>query len=238
MFISIKKMALLSCEVYLTGRRLPGSHGILKSMNALKVIASGIATVIALIAYIPYLIDMFRGKNRPHLYTWISIFIITLTIAIIQLQGGAGLGAIPVFVGVLVDAIILFYCFRFGTNDIVFMDKICLALSILGVGFYVVFNSRPLLSLAIVSIAEVISFIPTFRKTRNAPYSESLPSYYLIMLKLILILVALENYNLLTVSYSVMWLAVFTIFLSAVYYWRSKIEPPKSNQPKHDTVII
>ncbi|HSW37484.1 MAG TPA: hypothetical protein VLG37_03915 [Candidatus Saccharimonadales bacterium] len=207
-------------------------------MDTVKVIASGAATIIALIAYIPYLVDMFRGKNQPHLYTWISIFIITLTIAIIQLQGGAGVGAIPVFVGVFVDAIILFYCFRFGTLDIVFMDRVCLALSIIGVGFYALFNGRPLLSLIIVSIAEVISFIPTFRKTRNAPYSESLPSYYLIMLKLILILVAVESYNLLTVSYSVLWLVVFTVFLSVVYYWRSKTRPPQHNTPKHDAVVV
>lgn len=207
-------------------------------MDIVKVIASGAATVIALVAYIPYLVDMFRGKNQPHLYTWISIFIITLTIAIIQLQGGAGVGAIPVFVGVLVDAVILFYCFRFGTRDIVPMDKVCLVLSILGVTFYAVFSQRPLLSLVIVSIAEVISFIPTFRKTHNAPYSESLPSYYLIMLKLVLILIAVETYNLLTVSYSVLWLVVFTIFLTAVYYWRSKTKPPKHVKPKHDALVI
>jgi hypothetical protein len=207
-------------------------------MDTIKVVASVAATIIALVAYVPYLIDMFRAKNQPHLYTWISIFIITLTIAIIQFRGGAGVGAIPVFVGVLVDAIILFYCFRFGTRDIVPMDKLCLVLSIAGVGFYIVFNDRPLLSLAIVSIAEVISFIPTFRKTRNAPYSESLPSYYLIMLKLVLILIAVETYNLLTVSYSVLWIVVFTAFLSAVYYWRSKVEPPKHIKTQHDTVIV
>ncbi len=207
-------------------------------MDTVKVVASGAATIIALIAYIPYLIDMFRGKNQPHLYTWISIFIITLTIAIIQLQGGAGVGVIPVFVGVGVDAVILFYCFRFGTKDIIFMDKICLVLSILGVGFYVIFSNRPFLSLAIVSIAEVISFIPTVRKTRNAPYSESLTSYYLIMLKLVLILVAIEAYNLLTVSYSVLWLIVFIMFLFAVYYWRSKAQPPRHTNSIHDSVIV
>ena len=77
-----------------------------------KVIASIAATVIALVAYIPYLIDMFRGKNKPHLYTWISIFLVTSVVAWLQLIGGAGVGAIPTFVGVGIDAIILFYCFR------------------------------------------------------------------------------------------------------------------------------
>jgi len=78
----------------------------------------------------------------------------------------------------------------------------------------------------IVTAAEIISFIPTFRKTRNDPYSESLTSYYLLMLKISLILVALEKYNLLTVSYSALWLVVFTVFLTCVYKWRHS--PAKS----------
>lgn len=187
----------------------------------IKIIASAIATLIALIAYVPYLIDMFKGKNKPHLYTWISIFLVTSVVAYIQLIGGAGVGAIPTILGVVVDGIILFYCFRFGTKDIVLMDKICLGISIFGVISYAILNNRPVLSLIIVTIAEVISFIPTFRKTRNDPWSESLTSYYLLMIKLVLILVALQNYNVLTVSYSVLWLIVFVLFLSAMYYWRS-----------------
>jgi len=76
----------------------------------------------------------------------------------------------------------------------------------------------------IVTAAEIISFVPTFRKTRNDPYSESLTSYYLLMLKISLILVALEKYNLLTVSYSALWFMVFTIFLTSVYRWRRDIK--------------
>jgi hypothetical protein len=186
-----------------------------------KVIASVAATGIALIAYIPYLIDILKGKNRPHLYTWVSIFLVTAIVGYLQLIGGAGFGAIPTIVGVVIDGIILFYCFKYGTKDVVLMDKVCLFISVIGVLAYIIFHSAPVISLAIVSFAEVISFIPTFRKTRNDPYSESLTSYYLLLLKLALILVALEKYNLLTTSYSIMWIVIFVVFLSATYYWRA-----------------
>lgn len=199
----------------------------------IKLFASIFATAIALIAYIPYLIDMFRGKNQPHLYTWISITIITAVIAYLQLIGGAGVGAIPVIIGVAVDVIILFYCFRFGTKDVVFMDKVCLAISVGGVICYLLMRGQPFLSLVIVSIAEVVSFIPTIRKTRNDPYSESLTSYYLLLLKLGLILIALEEYNLLTASYPVMWILVFVIFLSFTHYWRSKVKRKKNTLESH-----
>lgn len=207
---------------------LTPNNGILEAMHDIKIIASVAATIIAAIAYVPYLIDMFRGKNRPHLYTWISIFLITAVVAYLQLVGGAGVGAIPTALGVVVDGVILFYCFRFGTKDVVFMDKICLAISIIGVAWYLVFHHHPVVSLAIVTAAEIISFIPTFRKTRNDPYSESLPSYYLLMLKLSLILVALEKYNALTVSYSALWLTVFVFFLSFTYKWRAGKKPHKA----------
>ena len=165
---------------------------------------------------------MFKGKNKPHLYTWISIFLITSIVAYIQVIGGAGVGAIPTILGVIIDGVILFYCFRFGTKDIVFIDKICLAISIIGVVAYAILNDKPVISLIIVTIAEVISFIPTFRKTRNDPYSESLTSYYFLMVKLVLILVALQNYNVLTVSYSVLWLVVFVVFLTTTHIWSVK----------------
>lgn len=199
-------------------------------LHTVKIAASAVAIGISLVAYVPYLIDMFRGKNEPHLYNWISTVIITAIVAYIQLIGGAGVGAIPTMIGVSVDGIILFYCFRFGTKDIVFMDKICLAITMVGVVFYLLLNREPVVSLAILTAAEIISFIPTYRKTRNDPYSESLPSYYLLMVKLGLILVALQTYNLLTVSYSASWLLVFVIFLVSIYRWRMKARKASRTQ--------
>lgn len=197
-------------------------------IDIIKNSAAILALGVALIAYIPYLIDMFRGKNKPHLYTWISIFLITVVVAWIQVIGGAGIGALPTILGAGVNGVILFFCFKYGTKDVVFIDKICLGVSVTGVITYILLQNQPLIALAVVTVAEIVSFIPTFRKTRNDPYSESLTSYYLIMLKLVLILVALESYNLLTVSYSALWLVVFLVFLIAVYTWRSRLTKKRS----------
>jgi hypothetical protein len=207
-------------------------------LHTVKIVASVLATSLALVAYIPYLLDMFRGKNKPHLYTWISIFLITAVVGYLQLIGGAGVGAIPTIIGVGVDAVILFYCFRFGTKDVVLMDKICLGGSVVGIAAYAALSSRPVVSLAIVTIAEIVSFFPTFRKTRNDPYSESLPSYYLLMLKLALILVALQKYNLLTVSYSVLWILVFVVFLGATYRWRANTVQPKTPRDVEEAPLV
>lgn len=208
-------------------------------LHTVKLTASAVATGIALVAYIPYLRDMFKGKNKPHLYTWISIFLVTAIVAYIQLIGGSGIGAVPIILGVAVDAVILFYCFRFGTKDIIFMDKVCLGATILGVIAYVLLNNKPVISLAIVTVAEIISFIPTVRKTRNDPYSESLPSYYLLMLKLSLILIALQTYNLLTISYPALWMLVFVAYLSAVYRWRrQKASKHHANGQQEDAPLV
>lgn len=191
-------------------------------MDIIKVVASVLATALGIVAYIPYLIDMFRGKNKPHLYTWISFFLVTAVVSYIQFIGGGGVGTIPTVVTAIIDFIILFYCFRYGTKDMVFMDKVCLTISIIGIFTFSIFHTLPIFSLIILIIAEVISFIPTFRKTKNDPYSESLTSYYLTLLKIILILIALQNYNLLTTSYPVVWFSVFFTFLILTYYLRMK----------------
>jgi hypothetical protein len=198
-------------------------------LEAVKITAAIIATVIAVTAYIPYLLAMLKGKSKPHLYTWIGYFLVTIMVAIIQYMGGAGIGAIPITLSAIVNAVILFYCFKLGTRDIVLIDKVCLAVSVIGIVAFAALNSRPLISLAIVTVAEVISFVPTFRKTRNDPYSESLPSYYLSLAKLVLIVVSLHTYDLLTISYPIVWGVVFVAFLTSVYRWRLK-------KPKHQAL--
>src|SRR2546430_16011924 len=144
----------------------------------MKIIASVIAIGISFVAYIPYVIDMFRGKNKPHIYSWTSIFLITCVVGYLQLVGGAGIGALPTLLGAIAYLVIIILCLRFGTKDIIALDVVCLGLSILGILAYVALRGRPEVALLIVTFAELTGFMPTWRKTKKAPFSESLSSYY------------------------------------------------------------
>jgi hypothetical protein len=188
--------------------------------NEIKIFASVIAIAISFIAYVPYVINMFRGKNKPHIYSWTSIFLITCAVGYLQLVGGAGIGALPTLLGASVYLVIIVLCVRFGTKDIVRLDIACLGLSILGVLTYIVLRSRPEIALITVTCAELIGFMPTWRKTRNAPFSESLSSYYFLVAKLLLILVALEKYNFLTAANTVCWLVIMLGFIGTTLFWR------------------
>lgn len=188
--------------------------------HEIKVIASLIAIVISFVAYIPYIANMFRGKNKPHIYAWTSIFLITCVVGYLQLIGGAGIGALPTLLGAIVYLVIIILSLRFGTKDIIPLDLACLGLSILGVLVYAALRARPEVALIIVTLAELAGFMPTWRKTRNAPSSESLSSYYFLVIKLLLILVALEKYNFLTTANSVCWLTIILGFIGSTLYWR------------------
>ena len=157
---------------------------------------------------------MFRGKNKPHIYSWTSIFLITCVVGYLQLVGGAGVGALPTLLGAIAYLAIIILCLRFGTKDRVPLDMACLGISVLGILVYVIaFRSKPEVALVIVTFAEVVGFVPTWRKTLNAPFSESLSSYYFLVSKLLLILIALKNYNFLTVANTLCWLVIMIAFI-------------------------
>ena len=185
-----------------------------------KEAASLIAIGISFVAYVPYVIDMFRGKNKPHIYSWTSIFLITCVVGYLQLVGGAGVGALPTLLGAIVYFVIIILCLRFGTKDIIALDLFSLGLSILGILAYILLRGRPQVALVTVTCAELIGFMPTWRKTRNAPFSESLSSYYFLVVKMLLILVALESYNFLTIANTVFWLIVMLGFIGTTLFWR------------------
>jgi hypothetical protein len=202
-------------------------------LNDIKIIAAAVATAISIVAYVPYVVDMFRGRTKPHIYAWTSIFLITCVVGYIQLIGGAGVGAIPTLLGASVYLLIIALSLRFGTKDIVVLDIACLGLSLLGVLSYLALRGRPEVALVTVTFAEMVGFVPTWRKTRNAPFSESLSSYYFLVAKMLLILVALHKYNFLTVANTLAWLVVMFCFIGTTLFGRyvQKLKEVDNRQP-------
>lgn len=165
-----------------------------------KIILTIIATVIGVAAFFPYLKDTFSLKTRPHSYTWL-IWAITQGTAVFGIwYGGGGWGALNLTVGIIFVIAVFLFSLKYGTKNITKSDTAILIAALLAIVVWWQLD-KPLISVIMVSAIDVIGYIPSFRKSYHEPWSETLISWILFSVSNILAILALSEYNLLTVTY-------------------------------------
>lgn len=189
-----------------------------------RTIISGLVILLTFAGYLPYIIDIFKGKTKPHAVTW---FLVTLTAGIayaLQVEGGAGVGAYPMLgVSIICGFVFLLSLWR-GTRDIKRIDIWMLIISLVTLGLWL-FIDQPILSILLITLSEVVSYIPTIRKSWGQPYSETLSLYQISAFRHSLAIVALEKINLLTALYPATW-ALTNLTIALILISRRKGVPP------------
>lgn len=166
----------------------------------IKITFSIIASICGAIGFIPYLWNSFFGETRPHVFTWL-IWMITSGVAVTGLWlGGGGIGAIPSTITIVFVTLVFLASLRFGKKDIKRSDIVVLIVAMSAILIWWLFDN-PYLAILIVSLIDVIGYIPTFRKSFKEPWAETMTSWGLFGLSSIFAMLALESYNFLTVSY-------------------------------------
>jgi hypothetical protein len=191
----------------------------------MKIIFTVIASVCGIMGFLPYLRNSLFGKTRPHAFTWL-IWMITNGVAVTGLWvGGGGIGAIPATISVVFVTLVFLVSLRFGKKDIKPSDTIVLiaALSTIFIWWLL---KNPVLAVLLVSFIDVIGYIPTFRKSFKEPWTETMSSWALFALASIFAILALEEYNLLTVSYLASISFVNTVLLVFLFLRRRNIPEP------------
>ena len=158
------------------------------------------ATFITVVAYIPYFRDIFLRRTKPHLYTWLIWAITQGTAAAALLYGGGNFGAISLIIGVIIVIAIFLLSFKYGTKNITRSDTFVLILALLAIVIWWQLNN-PLLAVLMVSAIDGLGYIPTFRKSFEEPWSETLTFWALMAPAMIFTLMSNAEYNLLTVTY-------------------------------------
>ena len=188
-----------------------------------KIILTVIATAIGVVAFFPYLRDTFSLKTKPHAYTWL-IWAITQGTAVFGIwHGGGGWGALNLTIGTLFVIVVFLFSIKYGTKNITKSDTAILVAALSAIIIWWRLD-QPLISVIMVSMIDVIGYIPSFRKSYQEPWSETLISWILFSASNIFAILALEEYNLLTVTY----LAAITsanIALFLLCFFRRKFFP-------------
>lgn len=169
-------------------------------MTDIKEILGAIATVIALVSYIPYLRDIFANKTKPHVFTWLIWGVLTLIGFLGQLSGHAGPGAWPSGLTTVLCFVIFIAALRKGSKNIVFLDVLMLFGAVISLFLWFLVK-QPTMAIILVVLTDAMGFVPTVRKSWHKPQEETLSAFVLSAVKHFISLFAIKNYSLLTTLY-------------------------------------
>lgn len=188
-----------------------------------KVYIGVAAVLLTFIGYIPYILDTIKGKTKPHIYTWFIWGLVTAIAFALQVSDAAGFGAYVTLAAAIVCFFIFFIALKQGQKNVTKSDTLFFALSILALFLWLGID-QPLLSVILVSVVDILGFVPTIRKSWSKPFEETLISYAMNTLRFALALVALERYTIITILYPLTWVIANGLFTIYLIYRRSVVK--------------
>jgi len=182
------------------------------------------ASVVAVIGNIPYLRDVIRKRVQPHPYTWLVWTVVSAITFFGQVAKGAGIGALPTASAEIFTVIIFFFSLRYGFKNISKTDTYFLLIALLGlIPWYITKN--PTVSVIIAVGIDLVAFVPTLRKTWRVPKSETPLLYSMNVLRHIMTLFSLRNYNIATTLHSIAMIVTNTAMTSMILLRKRENRP-------------
>jgi hypothetical protein len=171
-------------------------------MENYKVIIGLFASVISVIGYVPYLRDILRKKTKPHVFSWLVWSFSAGIVFAAQIVKGAGSGAWMMGAGTAICFLITILAAFQGEKRIVLLDWFAFGGAVLGLIAWVL-TDNPLFAVILITVTDILAFIPTFRKAYYKPYEETLFTWIIASVKFIFVLIALDAYNATTLLFPV-----------------------------------
>ena len=119
------------------------------------------------------------------------------------------------------------FSLKYGTKNITKSDTIVLIVALFAIVVWWQLG-QPLISVIMVSAIDVIGYVPSFRKSYREPWSETLISWILFSVGNIFAVLALKEYNLLTVTYLVAITSANIALFLLCFFRRQLIPRPET----------
>lgn len=165
-----------------------------------KIIFSYIAIVISFVGILPYFINIFKGKTKPHAFSWLTWGVAGAIVFFAQIFKHAGPGAWVTGLGTLPCFAIFFIALKKGQRDFSTFDWTSLLVSLLAIILWI-FTNDPTLSVILVTLNDAVGFLPSIRKGYRFPFEETASTYGIASIKWIFGIVALQTYSVATWLY-------------------------------------
>ena len=202
-------------------------------MIDLKLFWALAASIVAVVLFVPYLIDILRRKTQPQMYSWLIWTILQVVGAAAMFKGGAGYGSFALVVGGLMCFSIFLLSFKYGSKNVKRFDIYCLLGAIIAAVIYF-FVSNPLYAVILAASIDLIGYFPTFRKVFSEPHSETLITYILSAVANLFSILALQQYTVTTTFYEiVLFAANLSLSVFIIVRRRAMAEFSTSHDAQH-----
>jgi len=190
-----------------------------------KSLLGTLATVLTVLAYLPYIRSIIHGRSRPHVFTWVIWSIATgiSFLAVLEARGGAGAWPIGFSCAVSLFVAGLAYVKRTDVT-ITRTDWLLFFAAIAAMPLWLAAND-PMWAVVLITLIELLGFGPTMRKTWFYPHSESMSFLAILIVRNGLIIAALSRYTMTTVLFHAA-AAVACGLLVAIMVWRRPLITP------------
>lgn len=186
---------------------------------SLKLFFGILSIIPALFAYYFYFRDVFRGKTKPHAFSWLVWGILSGNGFFAQVSAHGGIGTWATGLTSVASLSIFIFAIYMGTTKPTKVDWVLLSLALTSLLLLLVVDSKET-ALSLTLFALVIGFVMTGKKAYHKPKEENDRAFWLNTLKFIPAIPALSTYSFLTVTYPVVAAAGNAAIGLIVYYRR------------------
>lgn len=167
--------------------------------------------------YWRYIFDIFKGKTKPHLFSWIIFVLLDIIVFLIQYNDNAGPWAWWTFITGLVALIVTISSIFYWEKNITKSDIASFILALLSIFLYI-YLDNPVYALILMFIILTLAFYPTFRKSFYKPNEETLSMYIIAGIRSFIGIFATIHISFLTIGLPIFIIIINTCFIVLVLY--------------------
>jgi len=146
------------------------------------------------IAYVPYIVSIFRNRTKPNRTTWLVLFLIGAITFIVYRDAGAQATLGVALANVVGPLVVFILAIKFGEGWKGKGDFKYLVFSAIAIALWQLYDS-PVIGLVFNLLADFIAFLPTIKKSFQEPWTEDLPTWCIFTLGGIINLLAIEQWQ-------------------------------------------
>lgn len=143
---------------------------------AIKTLFTILSLIFGFLTFLPYFVEMFKGKASPHIFSWVTWGLIGFLSFIISLTHGGGGGAWISGLQAFLCFFVVAYAFFKGEKNITRVDKISFIAAMV-VSIFYLFTKQAVPSIILAVTIDLLGFVPTFRKSYLKPLEEPVLTY-------------------------------------------------------------